>query len=288
MTTPVWDELKVACDAPRLTREGPRVQGVVGKHASPGGIGAVQCPVADEPEQPAGTVEDDSLSPAERVGNAFSDWLHDRPRRRRRRFEPVEIALFSVIAGVTLIIVAGLVAAFTNFWSAGAWTLIGVTTQWAQLPIAAVLLGACLLASYQNRRACDELGSCLNQDETYEGEREELSAEVEQTMTSLVRHLNRARVALACIAVLGLLTATAAVAELVGAIHTLPGFIERPRWWGYIAFVAGSLAVIIPALACVVIAPRGWVRGSDLLSGNDADAPFEDEPEHPAEPQAVS
>ena len=43
---------------------------------------------------------DDSLSPAERLSNAFSDWLHDRPRRRRWDFDSVEIALFAITVGV--------------------------------------------------------------------------------------------------------------------------------------------------------------------------------------------
>jgi hypothetical protein len=120
-----------------------------------------------------------------------------------------------------------------------------------------------LLGSYQTRRSCDEIDTYLNQDETYPEApgNEKGTDEIQEVMTSLLRHLNRSRSALACIAVLGLLTATAAVTALVGAFHASPGYIGRPPWYGYLAFVAESLAVIIPALACVVIAPRAWARG---------------------------
>jgi hypothetical protein len=58
--------------------------------------------------------------------------------------------------------------------------------------------------------------------------------------------------------------------------------------YGYVAYVAERLATVIPALACLVIAARAWARGSYLLRADELDPAYEDEPEQPAEPEAVS
>ena len=48
----------------------------------------------------------DSVSPAKRIGDALSDWLHGYPRVSKSRFEPVEIVLFAIVVGIAFIIVA--------------------------------------------------------------------------------------------------------------------------------------------------------------------------------------
>jgi hypothetical protein len=45
------------------------------------------------------------------MAGALSDWLQDRPRRQaRRRFEPVEVTLFAVIAAIAFVILNGVFA----------------------------------------------------------------------------------------------------------------------------------------------------------------------------------
>jgi hypothetical protein len=110
---------------------------------------------------------------------------------------------------------------------------------------------------------------------------------IDQTMTSVLRRLNRSRLALACIAVLGLVTAVAAIAAVVWNFHSNLNFAGRAPLYGYVAYVAEGLATVIPALACLVIAARAWARGSYLLRADEPDPAYEDEPEQPAEPEAV-
>jgi Na+/melibiose symporter-like transporter len=107
-------------------------------------------------------------------------------------------------------------------------------------------------------------------------------------MTVLLRRLNLTRLALACIVVLGLVTAVAAIATVVWYFHSNMNFAGRTPWYGHVAYVAGGLAVVIPALACTVIAARAWARTSYLLMTDETDAAYEDEPEQPAEPESVS
>jgi hypothetical protein len=230
----------------------------------------------------------ESLSLAERLARAYYDWLHDKQRHREKRFEPIEMVLFSVTAGVTLIIVGEVLGAVANVGSQDAWTLVGITSQWAQPPIAFVLLGASLLGWYQSTRSCDEFETYLDQDEQDQDKPDgKLAAEVDQTTTWLLRRLNRSRLALACIAVLGLVTIAAAIAAAVWQFHALP-FPNRMPWYWYVGYVAVCLAVVIPALACVMIAARAWARTSYLLLADETDEAFEDEPEQPAEPESVS
>jgi hypothetical protein len=235
-----------------------------------------------------GTAQE-SLSLAERLANAYSAWLHDDLRPRRRRFEPLEIVLFSAIAGVTFIIIAQLLAGFATVGNQDAWNLIAVTTQWAELPVAIALLGASLLGWYQSARCCDEFEMYLNQDEPDQDETgDNLAIVIDQAMTLLLRRLTRSRSALACIGVLALLTAAAAIAGVVWEFHSTPGFVSRPPWYGYVAYVAEGLATVIPSLACLMIAARAWAGGSYLLRADEPAAAFEDAPEQPAEHEAVS
>jgi hypothetical protein len=227
---------------------------------------------------------EDSLSPAERIGGALSDWLHGHPRRRNSRFEPVEIVLFASVAGIALIIVAAIGDGFALGGSAGVWDLLQATTGWAQLPVVALILGAALLAWYQNERRCNEFDTHMREDASDRdgADIDKRAGDIEQAMTVLLRGLNRSRLAVACIGILALLTAAAAVAILVAELHAGNTFSGDLRWYSYLAYVAQCLAALIPALASAVIAGRAWTRGSYLLSLDDADEPFEDEPAAPA------
>jgi len=75
------------------------------------------------------------------------------------------------------------------------------------------------------------------------------------------------RLALACIAVLGLVTAVAAIAAVVWNFHSNLNFAGRAPLYGYVAYVAERLATVIPALACLVIAARGLGTGFLLAQG---------------------
>ncbi len=240
--------------------------------------------MADEPELPVDEAAQESLSVAERLASAYYDWLHDEQRHRGKRFEPVEMVLFAVIAGVTLIIAAELLTGFASALNLGAWALVGITTQWAQLPLAVVLLGASLLGWYQGTRCCDEFERYLDQGESDQNE----TVDIDQAVTSLLGRVSRSRLALVCLAVLGFVTSVAAVANVVWDFQANLNFGSRAPWYGQIAYVAEGLATIIPALVCLVIAKRAWARTSYLLLADETDAGYEDEPEQPAEPERVS
>jgi len=242
--------------------------------------GIVSAKVADEPDSSGEGFEDDSLSPAERIGDAVSDWLHGHPRIRKSRFEPVEIVLFAIVVGIAFIIVAAVSEAFALGASVGAWDLLQATTGWAQLPLVVPLLGAALLAWYANERRCDEFQMYMRQDEADQDadDDEDRAGDVEQAMTLLLRALNRSRLAVACIGFLALLTVAGAAGLLVGTLHSRGSFGGSLPWESYLTFVAQCIAAVIPALACIVIAGRAWARGSYLLRDDATDAPVEDDP----------
>ncbi len=244
--------------------------------------------MADELVPTADGTAQESLSLEERSAGAYYDWLHDDQQHREKRFEPVEMVLFAIIAGVTLIVVGEVLGAVANVGSQDAWTLVGITSQWAQPPIAFVLLGASLLGWYHCTRSCNEFERYLNQDEPDQDKADnKLAAEVDQTMAWLLRRLNRSRLAFACTAVLGLVTTAAAIAAAVWQLHALP-FPNRLPWYWYVGYVAVCLAVVIPALVCTVIAARARTRASHLFMADVPDAAHEDEPEQTAAPGAVS
>lgn len=232
--------------------------------------------MAEEPDGPVDGFEDDSLSPAERIESAVADWLHGGPAKRKRRFEPVEMVLFAIVVAVAFIIIAAVSEAFALGASVGAWELLQATTGWAQLPLAAPLLGAALLAWYANGNLCNEFEMNLRRDEST-AEDGNLAADIEQAMTSLLRGLNRLRLAIACIGLLALLTTAAAVGLLVGSLHSGGSFGQGLQWESYLTFVAQCVAALIPVVVCVVIASRAWARGSYLLRLDDTHEPFEDE-----------
>ena len=93
---------------------------------------------------------------------------------------------------------------------------------------------------------------------------------------SLLRRLRRSRLALVCLGFLGLLSGAASITLLVVVLRRAVGSSPSPTWYSYAGVVVQTLAVAVPALACVVVATRGWTRGSDLLRGDDADAGFKD------------
>jgi hypothetical protein len=242
--------------------------------------------VADVRDPDDGGIEYDPPTPAERIGSALSDWLHGHPRVSKSRFEPVEIVLFAIVVGIAFIIVAAVSENFALGASVDAWEVLQATTGWAQLPLVAPLLGAALLAWYQNERRCKEFEMYMRQGEVDQGaaDDEDEAADIEQAMTLLLRGLNRSRLAVACIGSLALLSVAAATGLLVGSFHSGDNSGASLPWESYLAFVAQFLAAVIPALACVVIAQRAWARGSYLLRDDDTDELFEDEPELPAAP----
>ncbi len=230
-------------------------------------------------------IEEDSLSPAERAADELSEWLRDRQRPRTWRVDPSEAALAAVIVAVAFLIVAAGLGAWSS-WSSSpsnwdATELIDVLTSWATLPVAAALLGAGLLAKYQSRRCCDELERCVGEQEGDEdGADEEALDNDPGDMARLWRSLRRTRWATVAISILGLVTAVAAVTTLISVFSsTGVNVVANTAWYGYLGDVLGRLAAAIPALTCLLIAPRGWARGSALLSdGVDLDEPFGDEP----------
>jgi len=231
--------------------------------------------------------EEESLSPAEHIGRAFHDWLQDHPRRERRgRFEPVEVAIFTVIVAIACLILAGAFAALGDSSGQGFtfFDALGIATQWAQPPLVIAILGATLLASYQNRRSGDELESYLDDDDASEAE---VGADMNRVTTSALRHLRRSRLALVCLGLLGLLSAAAGITLTSWDLQRGTGLLGSTTRYAYAAIVVGTLAVVIPALACVVIAARGWTRGSYLLKGDEQDAGFGNEPEQPAKAESV-
>jgi len=242
--------------------------------------------VADTHDPDDDGTEEDSPSPAERAGDELSEWLRDRQRRRRWRVEPTEAALVAVVVAVAALVVTGVLGGW-SYWSSSpngrdAAALVDVLTMWATLPVAAALLGAGLLAQYQSRRTCDGLERCLGEQESDDDDSDEEVADTDTgDLTRLRRSLRRTRSATVIIAILGLVTAIAAMTGLIWVFSSSGenSGLNTP-WYGYLGDVLGRLASAIPALTCVFIAPRGWARGSALLSDDDADLDetFGDEP----------
>jgi hypothetical protein len=241
--------------------------------------------VADTHDPEGDGIEEDSLSPAERVADELSEWLRDRQRHRRWRVDPSAVALAAVIVAVASLAVAAGLAAWSD-WSSSptSWNateLVDVLTRWATLPVAAALLGAGLLAKYESRRSCDELESCLGEQEGDEDASYEEGVDVDTAdIAGSWRRLRRTRFATVAIAILGLVTAIAAMTSLISVFSSTSGDVAaNTPWYGYLGDVLGSLAAAIPALACLLIAPRGWARGTALLSDEaDLDESFGDEP----------
>ncbi len=236
--------------------------------------------MADEPEPTADEAEQESLSLAERLANAYNDWLHDQRRHQRRwHVAPVEVALLAVIVAVALLVLAGIMNGVA-YWSGSGvkdvTALFGVSTTWADLPLAATLLGATLLAQYQCGRICDDFESYATYDDTLGNAPD--GAEIDQVI-SLSKRLRRARLAIVGIAFLGLVTAVAAVANLIWELYFTASSNLSTPWYGYLGEVLARLSAVIPALTCLVIAPRGWGRGSYLLSADEPDAASEDVPD---------
>ena len=241
--------------------------------------------VADTHDPEDDGIEEDSPSPAERAADELSEWLSDRQRPRRWRVDPTEAALAAVIVAVASLIVAAGLGAW-SYWSSppssrDATELVDVLTRWATLPVAAALLGAGLLAKYQSRRSCDELERRFGEQEGDDDGSDEEEVDIDTgDMARLWRGLRRTRWATVAIAILGLVTAIAAMTTLISVFSsTSVNVAANTPWYGYLGDVLGSLAAAIPALTCLLIAPRGWARGSALLSDDaDLDESFGDEP----------
>jgi hypothetical protein len=242
--------------------------------------------VADQHDPTVGGIDEVSHSPAERTSHVPSRGRQDDVEQQpRRTVLPTEFVLLSVIAAVALLVVSGLVQGFGVSPQQGVslWDLWGgAATQWANVPLAVTLLGAALLASYQSLHCCDEIERCLDEreavrDATHDAE---LALEPVSALTWGVRHLRRSRWALISLAVLGLATAAASITHLVWEFAVDGYGSPGTTWYAKSDVVALTVAVVIPALACVVIAPKVWGRGSELLRA-DPEGWFENEPEHP-------
>jgi len=114
-------------------------------------------------------IDDDSLSPVERIGIVLSAWLKDHPFRRRKwRVLSTEAVLFAFVVAVVLLVIAGVmngVAYWSSFHIGNTTELILLVTVWADLPTAVILLGTALLAHYESRRSCDEFESWIGEDD---------------------------------------------------------------------------------------------------------------------------
>ena len=86
-------------------------------------------------------------------------------------------------------------------------------------------------------------------------------ADIEEFMTSLLRRLRRSRSALVCLGFLGLLSGAASITLLVVVLQRAVGSSPSPTWYSYADLVAQTLAVAVPALACVVVATRALDAG---------------------------
>jgi hypothetical protein len=220
---------------------------------------------------------------------AFSAWRNDRPRRERtKRLEPVEIALFSLIVAVALLVAGGLLSGLAASSSAapgmnGTDYLVEVMTQWASLPLALALLGAMLLAWYQVDRSSSDI-------DRYEAPNDNWDPgqlhSFELCLASALSHVRRMRFAVVCVAVIAVATAGASIARLAWEFYDagLGALGQGVQWYTYAEIVIGCIAVVIPALTCIVLGPLVWTRGSRLLEAaddEDGDEAFEDDPVGP-------
>ncbi len=212
-------------------------------------------------------VDDDSLSPVERIGIVLSVWLKDRPSRSGKgRARSSEAVVFALVVALFLSAIAGVVngLAYGSFAHFGTADLILVATQWADVPTALILLGTALLAHYESRRSCDEFESWIGRDEDDDDARAWDGAEAgPEHLRWLSRKLRRTRSATVLIATLGLLIAAASLVTLGDVIHLAVS--ARATWHDYLALVVAQLAPAIAALAGPLIAARAWAEESALL-----------------------
>jgi len=214
-------------------------------------------------------IDDDSLSPAERIGIVLSDWLKDHPSRRRKgRVVSTETVLFALAAAVVLTVIAGSIngVAYWSSFHIGTTGLILVVTQWAGVPTDLILLGTALLAHYESRRSCDEfeswIGGDAGEDDAPDGDGPGAGVEYPRRLS---RNLRRTRSATVLIAILGLLTAAAALTSLGVLIYAAVSTRGSLAWHDYLAFVLSEVAPAIAGLACLLIASRAWAEESELL-----------------------
>jgi hypothetical protein len=226
---------------------------------------------------------EDSLSPAERIGDALSDCLQDRPLRQRTwRIETTEVVLVVAVVAIVLFVISYVL----NGWAIWVATnnkdvtaLVELLTNWANMLIALPLLAVALLAQHQSRRCCHEFELYLGEaNEDGGGDATEDGINIEH-LTRLLRGLRRTRLATAVIVTVGCVMGVAALTSLILVlINNQVGAVPNASWYSYLSYTFDRLAAAIPALACVVIAPRGWGRGSQLLKGDEPEEPVEDEP----------
>jgi hypothetical protein len=185
------------------------------------------------------------------------------------------MALFALIFAVAALIASGLLAglgvsSLKNLQLNESDYLVNVMTQWASLPIALALLGAALLAWYQLSRSLSEIDRYESPGDEQSGEKLEV---LERDITSARGHLRRGRFAVFCTAVLALLTAAASIARLAWEFYyaRLGTLGQGVRWFSYAEIVIGCVAVVIPALGCVVLGPFVWKGGSREAAADDGD-----------------
>jgi hypothetical protein len=131
---------------------------------------------------------------------------------------------------------------------------------------------------HQSRRCCDEFELYLGEADEDGDDATEDDIDIEH-LTRLLRGLRRTRLATAVIAALGCVMGVAALTSLILVlINNQVGAVPNTSWYSYLSYALDRLAAAIPAFACVVIAPRGWRRGSQLLKGDEPGEPVEDEP----------
>jgi hypothetical protein len=132
--------------------------------------------------------------------------------------------------------------------------LVEVMTQWASLPLALALLGAMLLAWYQVDRSSSDI-------DRYEAPNDNWDPgqlhSFELCLASALSHVRRMRFAVVCVAVIAVATAGASIARLAWEFYDagLGALGQGVQWYTYAEIVIGCIAVVIPALACIVLGP---------------------------------
>jgi hypothetical protein len=69
----------------------------------------------------------------------------------------------------------------------------------------------------------------------------------------------------------------AAVATLVGVLHSAQSYFGRSNWYVYVFFAAQVLAIVVPSLGTAVLSARAWGRSSYVLGIDETHSPVVDE-----------
>jgi len=178
--------------------------------------------------------------------------------------DPVDVAIFALLLGVTLLVLARVltIVATSSGTGLGPSLLVG-EGSWANLPVTAVLLGVTLLAFGRVARA----SASIKESRRAIVDQERVPGRVPVVLASPLG-LRRSRLA---IGVAGALAGLVAISVLAATIyqwkqlHIQPSS-QRPDVSFTLGLVLGGLSVFVPAVACAAIAGQAWTRGTEALS----------------------